>query len=125
MARSRKRAVSNISSRAHLPWIRLTEALKIVMEDEIPVTSSVANSGAPSLSPRALGRIAGEVAAILRGPPTSSSFANPLSLPSTSVFTSSTSSGTDISYIYLTSYGRGRAACQVSVTRRAIIRIWF
>ena len=85
-----------MSARAYLPWLRVVKALRIAvlqMDGDTPTTSSEAVSEASSLSPRAISRIAGEVAAILRGPPTSSSSSNPLSLTSTDADTVTTTSG--------------------------------
>ena len=57
-----------MSARAYLPWLRAVKALRIAvfqMDGDTPTTSSEAVSEASSLSPRAISRIAGEVAAIL------------------------------------------------------------
>ena len=89
------RASGHVSSR--LPsLVTSCESVQIAvlrMNDLLPTTSSEAVSEASSLSPRAISRIAGEVAAILRGPPTSSSSSNPLSVTSTDVDTATTTSG--------------------------------
>ena len=84
-----------MSARAYLPWLQAVKALRIAvfqMDGDTPTTSSEAVSEASSLSPRAISRIAGEVAAILQGPPTSSFSSNPLSLTSTDVDTATTTS---------------------------------
>ena len=66
---------------AYLPWIRVDKASKMSSPrmDEVTVTSTATfASGTSSLPPGVLSQIAGEVAAILRGPSTSTS--NPLSV---------------------------------------------
>ena len=82
------------SSRLPTLDTRLSKRYKLqvaVMDDVTPTTSSDSAGETSRLSPRALSQIAGEVAAILRGPPTSSS--NPLSLSTTDAATVSTTPG--------------------------------
>ena len=64
---------ASMSARAYIPWLRVVKALRIAVfktDGETPTTSSEAVSEVSSLSATAISRIAGEVAAILRGPPT-------------------------------------------------------